>query len=316
VSSVKGHGAHSAASVPQHSRSKIVAEPVVEELIDNSLDYLLKAAGYAKDGSDSNLKYSIIFLGMAIEIVLKARLLKEHWSLIFANVDKASNAALSSGDFKSADFETVVTRLEQISSVKLSNRALADLDNLRKLRNRAVHFTLAINADQVSSLLAKGHNFFLEFGRANLPGHIDPNSQVMAQVTENLREFDHFVKLRLKAIKPRLKEATRLLECDRCSQPALSIGEGEPVCLFCGYKTTCEELAEDLSDGGVVQKCPECGADACALIVLNNDEAVWDCMSCGTREKGREYSSCPRCGQLTANDGVCDDCWDEWMDKD
>src|SRR5207249_3349434 len=128
-----------------------------------------------------------------------------------------------------------------------------DVEKLRILRNRAVHFTLAVNAEQINSLLAQGYNFFLDFSRLNLPGDVDPNSEAMSRITENLREFDHFVRLRLKGIKGQLKGATRLLECDRCWQPTLRIGDGDPTCFFCGYKVSPEQLADEHSEAGVVE---------------------------------------------------------------
>lgn len=285
-------------------------EPVLAELINNALDHFLRAVEYAQEGDGRSLKYSVISLGTSVEILLKARLFKEHWALIFATVDKANTGALTSGDFKSADFETVITRLKEICSVPLAKHTFDDLNTLRQLRNKAIHFTLQVNVEQVNSLLAKGCNFIVEFTKDYLPHEVDWNGQVMTEVTENLRHFDHFVKERLKTIEPQLKKATKLLECDRCWQPALIIGDGDPNCAFCGSIVSAFELAQDKSEVGV-RTCPECDEDACALIVLNNDQAGWRCMACGMEEKDDEYGVCPRCDELTPNGGLCDNCWAE-----
>jgi len=43
----------------------------------------------------------------------------EHWSLLFANVDKASREKMKQGDFVRVDFETALSRLKNISGVCL-----------------------------------------------------------------------------------------------------------------------------------------------------------------------------------------------------
>jgi hypothetical protein len=290
-------------------------EPVLTELVDNALDHLLRAAEYARQGDGRSLKYSVISLGTSIEILLKARLFQEHWSLIFANIDKANSSALATGDFKSADFETVVARLKEICSVHLTKHAFEDLNTLRQLRNKAIHFTLQISVEQMNSLLAKGCNFVVEFTKTNLSTRVNWNDPVMTEVTENLRHFDHFVKERLKHIEPQLKHAARLLECDRCWQPAMILGDGAPRCAFCGYTVTAFELASDKSEAGI-KNCPQCGEEACALILFNNDQAVWRCMACGEQEEDDVYSVCPRCEQLTLENGICDNCWAEIEEED
>jgi hypothetical protein len=45
---------------------------------------------------------------------MKAVLEKEHWSLLFENIDNANKEILSVGDFKSVDFNTALERLKCI----------------------------------------------------------------------------------------------------------------------------------------------------------------------------------------------------------
>jgi hypothetical protein len=87
------------------------------DLIQNALDYLRSAADYSIKGDTRSLKYAVLHLDAAIELVLKARLAREHWSLIFENSDKASLQAMSSGDFVSVDIKSALNRLEGIAGV-------------------------------------------------------------------------------------------------------------------------------------------------------------------------------------------------------
>lgn len=117
---------------------------VVSSLLENALDYFLSAAENACKDDLRSLKYSVLHVAASVELALKARLFSEHWSLIFADVDKADEAALKSGDFKSADFQTVVERLAKIAKVPISKGNLAHLGELRRLRNCIQHFAFGI----------------------------------------------------------------------------------------------------------------------------------------------------------------------------
>ena len=56
-------------------------------LLENAFDYLLSAAEYASLKSPRSWKYAILHLVAGIELLLKARLQQEHWSLLFQRVE-------------------------------------------------------------------------------------------------------------------------------------------------------------------------------------------------------------------------------------
>ena len=80
-------------------------------LLDNGLDYFLVAAESAGAEAPQNLKYAMLHLVDGVELLLKARLAQEHWSLLFDQTNKASQEKLRQGDFKSVDFEEAYRRL-------------------------------------------------------------------------------------------------------------------------------------------------------------------------------------------------------------
>ena len=59
-------------------------------LVENSLDFFLNAAEYAARYDPLSWKYSILHLADGVELLFKARLEKEHWSLLFADINQAS----------------------------------------------------------------------------------------------------------------------------------------------------------------------------------------------------------------------------------
>jgi hypothetical protein len=73
-------------------------------LIENALDFLLSSAENASEGKTKrNWKYTILHLFAGAELSLKAVLQKEHWSLLFADIDQASEQALKKAVVKSVD---------------------------------------------------------------------------------------------------------------------------------------------------------------------------------------------------------------------
>lgn len=284
-----------------------MADPIQFNLLDNAFDYLLSAAEHAKQSSSRSWKYSVLHLVAAVELLLKARLEREHWSLLFADVDKASEAAIKSGDFKSVDFETTYKRLENVAKVALDRTTLQHLDHLRRLRNRIQHFAVSMDVLQVKSLVAKGIDFTIEFCRSELKDEFEARKEEVQEIAVQLRDFQEFAEERLATIATELREAYEPIECPTCWQRTLVIGDGQPHCLFCHYDVSAEELAGDISEGHV-ETCSTCYEETLAFILANNEEGFWLCTSCGATYD--ELKPCIRCGRLIAAGGFCAQCED------
>jgi len=285
------------------------------KLLENALDYVLSAAENAQKGTPRNLKYSILHLTAGVELLLKARLEKEHWSLLFSDVDKANQTSLRIGDFKSVEFEVACLRLMKIANVILRSDEIKSLKKLREVRNKIQHFAIDIDVEQAKSILGKGLNFVLEFVYNNIRDQVTPYDEQINAIKVQLSDFDAFIKARLIAIKPQLEAVDRLIECPLCLQETMTCEDGEPHCFFCYYKCDFESLALERSETGEVRKCPNCDEIACTFVVYNNDECGWYCVACDT---GGDYSECPRCevGLVKGNGGVCSACWKEVLNKD
>ena len=236
-------------------------ETIEFDLIDNAFDYVLSAAEYAKRGSSRDLKYSVLHLAAGVELLLKARLQKEHWSLLFSRVDAASRSSLTSGDFISVDFETAVKRLENIGEVSIDSPVLSHLHELRKLRNKIQHLDISLATESVRSLVAMGADFFLEFGRKNLGDEFNNRGEeVIPLITAQLVSLQEFVDQRLKTIETELAAAYLTLECPVCWQDTMVVGDGNPKCPFCGTELDAEELAMLHAEYGSEQ-CPDCDTE-------------------------------------------------------
>ncbi len=293
-----------------------MSQRITFNLIENAFDYVLSAAEHAKLGSPRAWKYAVLHLAAGIELLLKARLVREHWALIFLKADEASNSAMRSGDFVSVDFKTACSRLNNIGGVAIAKESYQHLESLRKLRNRIQHFAIDVEAPQAKSLLAKGIRFFMDFCEAELEDEFEARrDDEISGMVEQLRGFKEFVEERLASISSGLQRAYELAECPRCWQLAVEIGDGDPHCLFCLSEVDAEELARQLATEADLETCPSCGKDTFVFRIYNNERAQWVCTSCG--DTADRYEHCPRCGGGFSGDApVCCTCWEYMNSKD
>ncbi len=285
-------------------------------LLDNALDFLLSSAEHAGEDSRRSWKYAILHLFAGIELLLKARLQLEHWSLVFQDIDKADDRSLKSGDFRSADFESLCNRLEKIAKICIQQNERRQLDDLRKLRNRLEHFGINIELPQVKSSVAKGLNFGVAFCESYLKEEIgDFENSILGEIVVHLREFEEFVAERMKTVIANITPVAILRECPMCFQTTLEALQEETLhCHFCGYEIAAHTLAEQYSESDV-EVCPECGHNALALIVYNNESAGWECFACGAEFDHLHH--CSSCGELYSGDGpICHDCFEHMVNKD
>jgi hypothetical protein len=73
-------------------------------LLENALDSISMALEFLANEDRNRLKVTVLLLGQGVELVLKARLEQEHWSLIFDDPRNAGLNKFEKGDFKSVGF--------------------------------------------------------------------------------------------------------------------------------------------------------------------------------------------------------------------
>ncbi len=282
-------------------------------LLDDSLDLLLSAAeAVSRDDGPRSLKEAVLHLGNGVELLVKARIAREHWSLIFADVDKASRDKLDAGDFASVDAPRALNRLEQIVGVPIGGRWNTHLKSLRQQRNRLTHFTATLDTAQTKSLVAKVMAFCVSFCEQQGMATARADDKLSA-IHKNLTPLQEFVDHRIQNISANWKDAL-LWVCPECWQPALVIDGGEVDCKFCKRKADPLELAAVNAEGSI-EDCPECDVEQTFVYILRHNGAwEWLCFSCGQGGAGKNYDHCMRCGRMDYahddNDGiqVCEEC--------
>ncbi|MFE6816208.1 hypothetical protein [Streptomyces sp. NPDC057677] len=222
--------------------------------MDNGLDYLVSVVDhlgkdeYGDDPGPRSLKYAVLHLQAAAEVLLKARLEREHWSLVAEKITdkKLSRVKFEQGDFFSIAPSEAVRRLRDIVGFDVSTEEASNLDTLTKTRNALQHYGLTVNYEVVESLTAKVLDFLIRFLDDSLlpelgSEELDAVTQDVDYVRAGANRLRAYADERLERIRPLLvglEERTVL--CPRCFQDAVVV-EADwgadpkvvPRCRFC-----------------------------------------------------------------------------------
>src|SRR5688572_2166078 len=107
-----------------------------------------------------------MLLGHGVELILKARLLREHWSLVFEDPKTASHKKFKSGDIdKTAGFDQCIMRLENIVGLDFKEEHKKALRSHRKYRNQIEHFEISVPELAVEAAACRVLSFVLDFVR-------------------------------------------------------------------------------------------------------------------------------------------------------
>ena len=279
-------------------------------LLANGLDFILGAAERTVIGTPRDLKYAVLNLVDGVELLVKARLEQEHWTLLFDQADRASQEKLRNGNFKSVDFEQSYRRLRDIVRVKIDAPVWKHLNDLRTLRNRTRHYNIDSELGQVTSLLAECLNFCHSFCNEQFPNLADHSQEkeLLDQIWDHLVRNKEFVDARMRAIAAELK-GSQVWECPACWQPAVIVDADDTSCHFCNVTPDPTSLAEhnsvgyspassDPSDPSEhLDNCPECWTGTIARLVREPDHTlIYMCSFCG--ESGSNLVYCSKCGAL------------------
>ncbi len=301
-------------------------------LFENALDYILNAVNRLNlDEPDIiELKYSIVHLWSGIELLIKKRLMNEHWSLIFRDVNKARKASLESGDFISVYYDDAIKRLQDICDIDLS-KYQPILKKIREDRNRLEHFQINISKASAISNLIKAWIFILDF----ITEHLSFEGEIVAEgyfeeIKSIMINHNEFVNQRLKDIEPVIEKNKNetfpytIIDCPECMQDTMFLLGDESHCYFCNSHLSWEETKkrwletheghkfsdpkEILADP-LIHECPECEMEG--LYQFEDDsthlpDIGWICFACGGKWEWNDIEKCVRCEKPFFHSGIHD----------
>lgn len=311
-------------STKKNATSAPPSESLEYSLLENGLDFIASALKHLKQQpSKRELKYAVLHLSAGIELILKERLKREHWSLVFDKPESATKKAYDTGDFSSVSFKPSLDRLVNICGIKLEEKQRTRLLRFRDMRNRLEHFGIVDSIEAVTASTAAALAILLDFIKNHLEAQTLEHTDQMRldEIRRELSEFKEFVHKRWLLIDSDVKKArTAVIVCPSCGQTAAVAHEGA-TCLFCGYHRAAEDaareyavivLGEDPTEGwpDLVQKCPDCDTDT---LVRDASATSFVCLQCGESWSHTEFDDCLHCGQSFKRNGeqsVCDDCFE------
>ena len=221
----------------------------------------------------SKPKYSVINFCSGLELVLKARLLVEHWSLILKLPDRAELSKFKNGDFISVMVGESVDRLTKICNETFSSDEKKCFERLRDHRNKVVHF-------YHDAYSGKPDQKLLEEIAAE---------QCMAWCYLHRR----LIGVWAKHFKKHNKAVERINE-------AL---HGHRVFLKAKYATLKPEIEKEISSGSEFRTCAACGYLAALVDEIEEPVCQAECRVCRTRDSFIRMA-CPQCNKVSDVDDI------------
>lgn len=247
---------------------------IFDSLTRNAFDFLERSIAEF----DKTPKYSVIHFCAAVEMLLKARLMKEHWSLIVSKPEQANLAKFMAGDFASVTMDEARARIRDIADEEMADDAFNSFRTLANHRNKMIHF---FHADVGSD------------GRAKV--------QIVA---EQCRSWFH-----LHRLLNRWDTYFRGFR-DEISRADLSM-KAHRKYLSVKFKTLKPALDACRKSGQKPKACSACGFKSAVPDELDNQIATFGCLVCDHTETQVEIG-CPHCGKpvVVASEGyaTCEPC--------
>ncbi|MEU5630263.1 hypothetical protein ACH47C_01650 [Streptomyces rishiriensis] len=275
------------------------------------------------------LKYAVLHLQAAVEVLLKYRLQLEHWTLVLQNLDlarankskKMTRVLFDQGNFVSCGPEETVERLRHVLGVHITDEEQEQLQALAKSRNALQHYGLTDADGTIEARTVAVLEFLIRFLDEELVPRLDgaerlEASRDMDTIRSGVGRIKAFVVRRLQRLESELTPLrTRTVECPDCRQWALVIGS-PTRCLFCPSTPDPWQTAVDYATFVLrrewrsppstsdlfsmparppVDECPGCGAATlvrCAVTAAAPQNPTHLCFTCG-----RAFSDlCEICG--------------------
>ena len=237
---------------------------VFDGLVNNAFDFLARSAAEF----DTDIKYSIIHFCVAVENILKAELIHEHWSLIFKKPENASWNNFITGDFQSISLEDAIIRLCQIAEKDIPKEAKSCFIDIAKERNKIIHFYNGTISKESIAIKQFTAWYYIDTFLRSWDGHFNKFLNEKIKIQNIMAKQMEYLKIKYDKIKPFLEKIDKnkqfLSTCPHCKYDALALPASELHVIDERCKV-CE-----VSSCGIVIHCPDCGE----LTLLTDDHTT------------------------------------------
>jgi hypothetical protein len=304
--------------------------------VPNGIDYLSEVvARLARPDVEitpRDLKYAVLHLQAATEVLIKARLQIEHWSLVVMDIGKCTKEKYNKGEFQSATVTESMRRLTDILQLPIRKEDRQAVEELAKFRNRLQHWGLQETVALVEKQAASVLDFLMRFVDEHLLPELALEDLATLRkeielVRRGVRDIDTYVETR----RARLREELRnyggcTVECPSCHEWALVVDGKDNKCHFCPATWDSESLAhaytqnyargdvhEDVASGD----CPKCLTRALiigARTAVAQDQRINMCLQCADVFSGLRLCSCHEWFIPIEDEDICQSCYDLYME--
>ncbi|MFE9332818.1 hypothetical protein [Streptomyces sp. NPDC006925] len=286
--------------------------------IRNGMDYLV-TVGEALRAIDKarGMKYAILSLHAATEVLLKAPLAQHDWQLVVLRDEDGNictEADFRRGEFRSISVTQSIPLLNEKLGISIKRSDQDAIGRLARHRNRLQHFEMTAPVEQVQPLTERVLSFLLDFIHHHLPGNLTRQDaehvqEQLVDLRNVLRDVESFVNTRMKRLQPKLQEADCVVKCRECDQEAAVVDSWSTItsCLFCHSSWDSEAAADVYADPWGVREY-EAGTEGGEVPVLNCPECDLRTFVRDVRLVGEEspVDFCFNCAGVFPSMPVCD----------
>ena len=217
-------------------------EELFESLTRSAFQFLEKAISEFEQSA----KFSTVHFAIAIELFLKARLMREHWSLLLDKPDQGDRSDFFKGEAKTVTPEQTIERLKKIAGVSIPSHFRDAFLKIAKHRNKMVHF---VHSDDL-----KEENATAQIAAEQCAGWLS-----LRVLLESWGEFSGFEK--------DIRHVGRAMERHRAFLEAK-------------FASKADVLKQHRNGGGRIGLCPSCKFEAVRIEPSHGSISPGSCVVC------------------------------------
>ncbi|MCX5426170.1 hypothetical protein [Streptomyces sp. NBC_00078] len=258
--------------------------------VRNGVDYLVSVVDHltVDDVGPREIKYAVLHLQAAAEVLLKARLVREHWSLVFDDPGQATERAFRSADFKSCAINEAVTRLCNIVGITITDKEQEALRDLGRDRNALQHYGLTHNARALEARAGRVLDFLVRFLDEILLPDLDRDEKNtvgtdMIHIRNGLEHIHTYITQRMRRLRGEMRgQEERTIVCPTCGQLALVADRTQNGCRFCGTSWITAPWLIQMWLDEPTHDCPRCHQELVVIdvVVASESDPVSFCFGC------------------------------------
>lgn len=312
-------------SIKNHKKNKLDVDKSFKLLVESAFDFLKKAL----ELFDTDPKRSVIEYYLGLELFFKARLMKEHWTLVAEKPGEVNIEDFLNGNAKTVYLETAKKRLENVAGEIIPKDAYDCFASIGKHRNKMVHFYHeAIFDEKARQALAaeqiRGWYFLNSLLTIQWREYFSELTSKISELNVKIHERKDFLKVKFESLKYEIYQKKNMgssfEKCPTCEFLSFEIKPNEEtliiygMCLVCGQSKNiacidCEHCHEKIYLFPEEAKCPKCKNEIDTAAELTEHKHDPDDVY--------QIADCPECGEIRSvgrridgNGYVCTKCFE------